>query len=175
LSSVDGPPSVGLQPTAPPGGGSTLSGVGAVRKSRGGLQIAALKGRARELRAQATPAEVRFWSELRGERLGGFRFRRQHQIGIYIADFVCIQARAVVELLGSIHDGPEAMRKDAIRTKFLEDAGYRVLELPNELILNNIQEARAQVLTLLKTSVLPPPGGAGAQGRPGPREEGGRP
>ena len=160
------PPSVGLQPTAPPGGGSTgVAGRGDAlhpqRRSRGGRQTADLKVQARRLRAGATPAETRFWSELRGERLGGFRFRRQHQIGPYIADFVCVSARLVVELLGSVHDSPEAVRKDAKRTAFLNEAGYKVLELANELVLNNIPEARSLVLAALTPPVLPPPGGVG--------------
>ena len=53
--------------------------------------------RARELRQNANVAEQRLWSILRAKRLGGFKFRRQHALGQYIADFICLSARLVIE------------------------------------------------------------------------------
>jgi very-short-patch-repair endonuclease len=60
-----------------------------------------------ELRKQATVFERRLWRHLRGQQLEGCRFRRQHPIGRYIVDFVCLERKLVVELDGQQHSGPE--------------------------------------------------------------------
>ena len=91
----------------------------------------------------------------------GFRFRRQHQIGPYIADFACVQAFVVIEVLGSAHDSPEAQERDAYRRSVLNAAGYRVFEISNDLILHQIAEARTQIANYMNTLFLPPTGGEG--------------
>ena len=78
--------------------------------------------RARELRANKNSAERRIWSMLRGRRLAGLKFRRQHVIGNYVADFVCLSARLVIEIDGDTHD-EEAQVRDARRTEDIERAG----------------------------------------------------
>ena len=60
---------------------------------------------ARELRRHQTEAERRFWSIVRGRRLEGLRFRRQQVFGPFIVDFVCVEARLIVELDGAQHHG----------------------------------------------------------------------
>ena len=81
--------------------------------------------RARYLRRTMTKLEWRLWNHLRGRQLGGQKFRRQAPIGPYIADFVCLSARLVVEVDGPYHD--ERMAEDRRRTAWLESHGYRVL------------------------------------------------
>jgi very-short-patch-repair endonuclease len=71
-----------------------------------------------------TDAERTLWSELRGRRLGTYRFRRQHPIGRYVVDFVCLDKRFIVEIDGGHHSAPDQMAYDARRTRWLEDAGY---------------------------------------------------
>ncbi len=84
---------------------------------------------ARLLRAGQTPSEARLWEILRDRRCDGHKFRRQRQIGPYIADFCCIAAKLVVELDGDSHIGREAY--DTARTNCLRDnAGY-VLRFEN--------------------------------------------
>ena len=73
--------------------------------------------RARELRKNSTDAEKTLWSHLRQRLLGGYRFRRQHPIGIYIVDFVCLERRLVIELDGGQH--LESVSHDAARTSDL--------------------------------------------------------
>jgi very-short-patch-repair endonuclease len=60
--------------------------------------------RARRLRRSMTGVELLLWSRLRGQQLGGHRFRRQAPIGPHIADFACFQARLLIEIDGPIHD-----------------------------------------------------------------------
>ncbi|HUZ14017.1 MAG TPA: DUF559 domain-containing protein [Caulobacteraceae bacterium] len=86
--------------------------------------------RARSLRASQTDAEGRLWGELRGRRLGGWKWRRQAPIGPFIADFYCPAAKLVVELDGSQHAGRTGY--DERRTGFLERRGLRVLRFGSE-------------------------------------------
>jgi len=96
---------------------------------RGGEPHAFLKEPARALRRRATSAEQRLWQLLRGRRLGGFKFRRQHPCGAFVLDFFCAEARLVVELDGGVHD--DQVERDAARTLALAALGFRVLRLPN--------------------------------------------
>jgi very-short-patch-repair endonuclease len=89
----------------------------------------------RNLRRNATDAEIRLWGHLRNRQLLGFKFRRQMPIGSqYVADFECDQAKLLVELDGGRHAGS---RSDAERTAVLESWGYRVLRFWNNDVLEN--------------------------------------
>jgi len=96
------------------------------------------RDRARALRAAQTEVERRLWQRLRNRQLKGAKFRRQHPIGSYIADFICPDARLVVELDGSQHGEERARQADQRRTEYLESQGYRVLRFWNEEVLTNI-------------------------------------
>ncbi|BCX49783.1 hsd R type ideoxyribonuclease, type irestrication, R subunit [Haloferula helveola] len=85
------------------------------RHYRGGLEFAGMVERARELRENQTPAEEMLWELLRDRKLGGAKFRRQHQFGDYICDFYCHDAALVVECDGEVHDTPEAKAHDKKR------------------------------------------------------------
>ena len=67
------------------------------------------------------------WAYLRAKRCGGFKFRRQHRIGPYFADFCCIAQHLIIALDGSQHAAPQEERKDGLRTAYLNQQGYRVL------------------------------------------------
>ena len=84
--------------------------------------------RARALRANETDAEAFLWSELRGRRLHGWKFRRQVPINGFIADFLCATAKLIDELDGNQHVESEY---DRIRDMKLADAGYRVIRFWN--------------------------------------------
>ena len=88
-----------------------------------------MRDRARELRSEETPFEQTFWMRVRAGRLGGFKFRRQQAIGPYVVDFVCQQAKLVVELDGSQH--LENTEYDQRRDEWLRLQGYRVFRIWN--------------------------------------------
>jgi lysyl-tRNA synthetase class 2 len=91
---------------------------------------------ARRLRREATEAEHRLWSRLRARQLRGAKFRRQHPVGPFIADFCCAEARLVIELDGGQHaDRREADQK---RTAALEAAGFRVLRFWDNEVFSNL-------------------------------------
>ena len=92
--------------------------------------------RARPLRQPLTPAEAQLWRALRGRQANGLKFRRQHPIGPYVADFYCAQAQLVIEI-----DGPSHLRQeeyDQARTAWLESQGYRVVRYTNSEVQENI-------------------------------------
>jgi len=100
--------------------------------------LAQIQQRARELRQEMTPAEKLLWSRLRNKQLKGLKFRRQHPLGPFIADFYCAARRLVVEIDGDIHDlQPE---RDAARTEQFKRYGYRLIRFRNKQILNDIEE-----------------------------------
>lgn len=104
---------------------------------------------ARELRQQQTDAEARLWSHLRGRRLQGFKFRRQHPLGSYILDFVCLDARLVVELDGGQH--ADAQAYDDRRTVFIEQQGMRVIRFWNHEVLTKTAAVLDKIWQTLQT------------------------
>ncbi|MHB1294133.1 MAG: endonuclease domain-containing protein [Anaerolineae bacterium] len=103
---------------------------------------------ARVLRHRPTPAEALLWERLRGRRLAGHKFRRQHPIGHFVVDFCCVEKRLVVEVDGSVHlDRVEA---DAARTAWLEGQGFRVLRFQNRDVLANPDAVLAHIMDVLK-------------------------
>ena len=85
-----------------------------------------------------TDAECLLWSRLRRRQIAGFKFRRQHQIGLYICDFASVAGKLVVELDGSQHD--IQLTYDARRDHFLRSAGFRVLRFWNNDVLARTEE-----------------------------------
>ena len=102
---------------------------------------------ARELRINATDAERRLWSKLRLRQLEGARFRRQHPIGPYIVDFICLEQKLVIELDGGQH--ADAVEYDEARTAWLAASGYHVLRFWNNEVLRNIAGVLEAILEAL--------------------------
>jgi very-short-patch-repair endonuclease len=90
--------------------------------------------RARDMRREPTDAEKKLWLLLRDRRLGGAKFRRQFPIGPYIADFVCLRHKLIVEADGGQHADPRA---DAVRDRWHRREGYTVIRYGNLDILKN--------------------------------------
>ena len=120
--------------------------------------------RARNLRTGQTDAEQLLWHWVRSRRLEGWKFRRQHEIGRYIVDFVCPDVCLIVELDGGQHG--DQLIYDERRTLELEAMGYRVLRFWNNDVLTNIDgvlEAILEALASPDPSPQPSPRrGAGA-------------
>ena len=93
---------------------------------------------ARELRSKLTPAEQTFWLRLK-EQFPEYKFRKQHPISIYIADFYCHKLKLVIEIDGSIHDSKEAKSDDEKRQKNLENLNLTVICFTNEQIKNEVE------------------------------------
>ena len=91
--------------------------------------------RSRELRGKETEAEALLWSVLRAKRLAGLKFRRQHPIGPYFADFACIERKVDVELDGEYHEYRD--REDRERQTYMESLAWQVIRFDNEEVLTD--------------------------------------
>jgi very-short-patch-repair endonuclease len=97
---------------------------------------------------QAMPeAETRLWHQLRDRRLMGHKFRRQHSIGPFIADFACVAARLVIELDGSQHAQAEAA--DAQRTACLTGEGWTVIRFWNGRVMSDMDNVLREIIAQL--------------------------
>jgi len=109
-----------------------------------------LTSHARRMRREPTAAELKFWYQVRDRRLEGLKFRRQVPIGPYIADFVCVEHKLVVEIDGGQHAGSET---DARRDTSLSAMGFRVLRFWNADVLGNMDGV---IDAVLAATVQPP-------------------
>jgi 5-methyltetrahydrofolate--homocysteine methyltransferase len=121
---------------------------------------------ARALRSNMTHAEQILWSRLRAHRMDGHKFRRQHALGSYIADFVCLKARLVIEVDGETHDAASRQTLDTKRTGYLEKLGFRVLRFENYQIVEELDAVIEAISAALVPANAPlpyplPPGGEG--------------
>ena len=91
-----------------------------------------------------TLEESIIWDRLRGKQLG-HRFRRQHIIGDYIVDFVCLSSLLVVEIDGKYHQEEETQQNDEVRTDFLNSLGYKVIRFTNEEVVADIDHVINQI------------------------------
>ena len=112
------------------------------------------KARAKQLRAELTPAEKKLWSRLRAKQFLGLRVRRQHPVGPYIADFCIPHEKLVIELDGPSHNAQ--MRQDEQRDSYLKEQGYRVVRIRNQDILSRIDDVLEYLGTLCKGQFQPP-------------------
>jgi very-short-patch-repair endonuclease len=95
---------------------------------------------AKHLRKNMTDAEKALWIHVR-KGLLGFKIRRQHPIGLYIADFYCHHVRLIIEIDGSIHNNTENKQLDTKRESDLISWGYQIIRFSNEYILSKPEEA----------------------------------
>jgi len=95
--------------------------------------------RATRLRKDQTEAEKIIWQSLRRRQIEGLRFRRQHPINNFVADFYCHEAKLVIEIDGGVHEDPEQKEKDLARQQIINDFGIKVLRFKNEEIVNDIE------------------------------------
>ena len=102
--------------------------------------------RAKELRKNMTESEKVLWEEIRNRKLGGLKFRRQHPISTFIADFYCHEQKLVIELDGEIHDNEESQEYDEGRTAEMEYMGITVIRFRNEEVMNSINRVLNEIL-----------------------------
>jgi very-short-patch-repair endonuclease len=105
--------------------------------------------RARRLRGNATDAERALWRRLRSRSLGGHKFVRQEPVGPYTVDFICREARLVIEVDGGQHADNQ---HDVVRDKWLASHNYRVLRFWNNDVLGNVAGVLETIATALADS-----------------------
>ncbi|GJD32859.1 hypothetical protein PMNALOAF_4139 [Methylobacterium adhaesivum] len=102
--------------------------------------------RATSLRRTTTGAEAKLWTVLRGARLNGWKFRRQHPIDRFVVDFACLKAKLVVEVDGATHGSPAERDRDAERTRVIEAAGFQVIRIGNTDIRDTLDGVLQSIL-----------------------------
>ena len=100
---------------------------------------------ARSLRQRSGLVEQRVWSLLRSGRVDGYKFRRQHPIGRYVADFACERLRLVIEIDGGVHERDDVVTSDHLRQSELEALGWTVLRFTNSQVLSEPESVCAAV------------------------------
>jgi cyclase len=108
-----------------------------------------IQEKAKSLRKKETKAEKILWEKLKNKQLEGFKFRRQHPIFTFIADFYCHKANLIIEVDGSIHNLPDVIEKDEGRTFELENLGLFILRFSNDEVLNNIDSVIEKIKNYL--------------------------
>ena len=121
------------------------------REDRAARRAVHKREQAGALRKEATPFERKLWRHLRSAQLGECKFRRQHPLGPYIVDFVCLERHLIVELDGQHHSGPEGY--DGRRDTWLRQSGYVVLRFSNR----QLKEELEGVLETIASHLHPPP------------------
>ena len=111
--------------------------------------------RARALRRQSSDAEKTLWVHLRARRLNGYKFRRQVVVESYIVDFICVEAKLIIEADGGQHT--EQKTYDAVRTARLEHLGYRFLRFWNHEILGELDAVLERISAVLMEFPSPQP------------------
>ncbi|KAA3613772.1 MAG: endonuclease domain-containing protein [Calditrichaeota bacterium] len=104
-----------------------------------------LEAKRKELRNQATAAEIRLWKALQKRQLAGRKFRRQHSVGKYILDFYCPAERLCIELDGAHYGESIRLEYDEKRTAFLQSIGIRALRFENKLVFEDIESVLNEI------------------------------
>ena len=106
------------------------------------------------LRREMTKAEVILWSRLRRKAMHGFRLRRQHPVGPYVADFACLSLRIIVEIDGATHRSAEEVAHDAKRDAYLRRQGFRILRFWNSAVYENLPGVLYAIWTAMDEEIV---------------------
>ena len=136
-----------LADTNPPSGVGGLDG----RNLADPILYPLLKEYAENMRKQPTKAESLVWNLLSDKKLEGYKFRRQHIIGQFIADFVCLKKRLIIEVDGAIHQLPENKISDQERTEWLNEQGFKVIRFTNDEVLHQTEKVLDKTLACLNS------------------------
>ena len=105
---------------------------------------------AKNLRKNITDLEYKLWKILKNRNFKGFKFRRQHPIGRYIVDFVCLEARLIIEIDGLHHQ--EQYNYDENRSNDLEKMGFTILRFWNKELINDFEKVKMAIYNQLKSN-----------------------
>lgn len=107
------------------------------------------KEKRRALRKNQTRAEIIIWEILRNRNFCNLKFRRQHGIGYYIADFYCAEKKIVIEIDGDSHYNLEAIEYDEKRTSFFNSLGIQVIRFDNNDVYNNLEIVKEKIIDFI--------------------------
>ena len=106
-------------------------------------------GFAKQLRKEMTDSEKTLWMHLK-PGIQNLKFRRQHPIGPYVADFFCHKLKLIIEVDGGIHDLKETKINDEEREKFLTESGYSVIRFSNKQVYNELEFILSKINSMIE-------------------------
>lgn len=118
-----------------------------------------LKELQKENKKNSTQAESILWENLRNKNIK-YKFRRQHIIDIFIADFVCLEKKLIIEVDGGYHNTLEQREADELRTQILNEIGFKVIRFTNEQVIGDIDNVINKINTILASLPSGEVGGA---------------
>lgn len=121
-------------------------------KTASGDRYRLLKAKAVQMRKNPTVAEAIVWKYIRNKQLG-VKFRRQHPIGDYIADFIDFSSKLIIEIDGSIHNLPNQISHDEQRSYFLQSQGYKVIRFTNNEVIGDIDNVILKIQEYINNSL----------------------
>ncbi len=137
-----------MPPFNSPKGGKSTPGYKTARPSSYHL----LKEKAKDRKNHPTEAEKILWGSLKGKKLNGYKFRREHIIDEYIVDFVCLSENLIIEVDGGYHSDPKICENDTFRSTFLkENFDFDVIRFTNEEVIGDIDSVLEKIETALKS------------------------
>jgi len=101
--------------------------------------------RAAVLRKESTEAEKVLWEQLRRKQLYGLKFRRQHALKYFIADFYCHEAKLVIEVDGGIHNQQQQKERDIARQNIISSWGIKVIRFTNDEVMNEMENVLEKI------------------------------
>jgi len=107
---------------------------------------------AKDLRRNMTAAEKYLWHHLKNG-IHGCKFRRQHPISNYIADFYCHKCKLILEVDGNIHEITEVKQYDKERENNLVNSGYRIVRVTNSQVLKNLDSVLVQIASVVEVEL----------------------
>jgi cyclase len=110
---------------------------------------------AKRLRDNMTADEQLLWGALQNSKVSGFRFKPQHPISYFVADFYCHAARLIIELDGAVHDAVDQSEYAANRTYMLEELELRVIRFRNEEVFSDINSVLTRIIEQLQKNEIP--------------------
>jgi very-short-patch-repair endonuclease len=106
-----------------------------------------LKDRRRELRNNMTKAEVLLWLELKGKKMKGYKFRRQHSIGYYVVDFYCTKLKLAIEVDGATHLSDEEIKHDKEKEYYIKSLGIAMQRFTNQEIYEDMMAVLDKIIS----------------------------
>lgn len=107
---------------------------------------------AKELRNNSTKAEILLWNKLKGRKLSGYKFRRQHPLHYYVVDFYCHELKLAIEVDGPIHQRKDVLNHDRNRDAELLDRGIRTLRFSNQEVFHEMEKVLRRIKKFIATN-----------------------
>lgn len=152
-----------ISPPTPEGGATNFADKQGW-ETAGSELYSVLKEKAKEMRNKPTEAEKMLWNVLINKGIENYKFRRQHIVGEYIVDFICLEKKLIIEVDGAVHNDLVQIEHDKQRSEWLESKGFKIIRFTNKQVLLDLFNTIEKIRKELNAILVAPPSGAGGAG-----------